>query len=151
MKKTFVITTILMSLMLMFSISTYADGNGSGNGNSSGNGSGNGTDTVPTTPIGPIDGGKIEIPFKKFDYNRSLNEPIRGYYYITDHVAEIEFNENIGIITISVTNSNGSIIYRMQHDTSTECGCDIFIPFVSDCYYIDITGNNYTGTGYICI
>ena len=133
-----------MSLMLMFSISTYADGNGSGNGNSSG------TDTVPTTPTGPI-GDIIDIPIKGIEHKRSINEPIRGYYYITDHVAEIEFNENIGIITISVTNSNGGIIYRMQHDTSAECGCDIFIPFVSDCYYIDITGNNYTGTGYICI
>ena len=149
MKKIFVITTILMSLMLMFSISTYADGNGNGNGN--GNGSGSGTDTVPTAPTNPIDGGKIEIPFKKFDYNRSLNEPIRAYYYIVDHVAEIEFNENIGIITVSVTDSKGGIIYRMQHDTSSESGCDIFIPSVSDCYYIDITGNNYMGTGYICI
>ncbi len=107
-------------------------------------------DSIPPTPVNPI-GNKIEIPINKRKLQRTLFEPVQAYYYVNDCNIELVFNENVGSINVCVSDSNGAIIYTMQHDTSVENGCDIFIPCISDCYYIDINGENYIGTGHICI
>lgn len=134
MKTLITFKTILLSLLLSVSFTPLADGN----------------DTVPPTPTLP-DGDIIEIPIKRYEFNRSLWEPIQAYYYIDSYMVEMEFNENIGVITIDVTNSHGVSVYRYSHDTATEPGCTIPLPPISDCYNITISGSRYDGYGNICI
>jgi len=109
-----------------------------------------GNDTVPPTPTDPLDD-KIIIDIKVIKHNRSLMDPIQAYYYIDSYMVEMEFNENIGVITIDVTNSHGVSVYRYSHDTATEPGCTIPLPPISDCYNIAISGSRYDGYGNICI
>ena len=121
-------------MMLMFSSTAFADGN----------------DTIPPTPIDPSDG-KIDIPIKKIKLHRSLTEPIEAYYYIGEYTIEMEFNDNVGAISVVVINSAGEVIYNYVHDTSVECGNSIFLPPAHDCYVIAISGQRYEGYGSICI
>ena len=134
MKTLITFKTILLSLLLSVSFTALADGN----------------DTVPPTPTDPLDD-KIIIDIKVIKHNRSLMEPIQAYYYIDSYMVEMEFNENIGVITIDVTNSHGVSVYRYSHDTATEPGCTIPLPPISDCYNITISGSRYDGYGNICI
>lgn len=134
MKTLITFKTILLSLLLSVSFTALADGN----------------DTVPPTPTDPLDD-KIIIDIKVIKHNRSLMDPIQAYYYIDSYMVEMEFNENIGVITIDVTNSHGVSVYRYSHDTATEPGCTIPLPPISDCYNITISGSRYDGYGNICI
>ncbi len=136
MKTQILIRTILLSIMLTFSVSAWADGNSN--------------DSIPPVTQNPI-GNKIEIPLKDIQFQRTPIEPIHAYYYIGEYTIEVEFNENIGTTNIHVVNSNGAVIYNFSHDTATECGCTIFLPVGSDCYYIYISGNKYEATGQLSI
>lgn len=137
MKTQILIRTILLSIMLTFSVSAWADGN----------------DTIPPTPPTPPNpvGDRIEIPLNGIRFNRSLLEPIVAYYYIGEYTIEVEFNENIGTTNIHVVNSNGAVIYNFTHDTAIEGGCTIFLPPTHDCYYIQISAHHYQATGELCI
>ena len=136
MKTQILIRTILLSIMLTFSVSAWADGNSN--------------DSIPPVTQNPI-GNKIEIPLKGIQFQRTPIEPIHAYYYIGEYTIEVEFNENIGTTNIHVVNSNGAVIYNFSHDTATECGCTIFLPVGSDCFYIYISGNKYEATGQLSI
>ena len=129
MKTHSILKAILMSLMLACSISAFADGN----------------DSIPPTPIDPSDG-KIDIPIKKINIYRSLT-----YYYIGEYTIEMEFNDNIGVVRVAVTNSAGVAVYNYAHDTSVECGCTIFLPPTHDCYNITLSGQRYEGYGNVCL
>ena len=133
MKAQIFIKTILLSIMLTFSVSALADGN----------------DSIPTPPD-PI-GDAIEIPLKRINHDRSLIEPIEAYYYIGEYTIDVEFNENIGGAYIQVVNSAGAVIYNFTHDTAIEGGCTIFLPPTRDCYYIQISAPRYQATGELCI
>ena len=135
MKTHSTLKAILMSLMLACSISVFADGN----------------DSIPPTPILP-DGDVIEIPIKTINKKeRSLTEPIEAYYYIGEYTIEMEFNDNIGVVRVSVTNSAGVAVYNYAHVTSVECGCTIFLPPTHDCYNITLSGQLYEGYGNVCL
>lgn len=124
------------TLMLLFAIPALADGNG--------------TDTVPPTPPNPV-GDLIEIPIEDIEWIRSLSEPVTAYYYTTDYTIEMEFNENVGVVTVVVTDPYGVPVYNFAHDTSIESGCVIFIPRQSGCFNISITGSRYQGSGQLCL
>ena len=137
MKTQILIRTILLSIMLTFSVSAWADGN----------------DTIPPTPPTPPNpvGDRIEIPLNKIIYQRTPIEPIQAYYYIGEYTIEMEFNENIGDACIQVVNSAGVVIYNFTHDPAIEGGCPIFLPPNRDCYYIQISAHHYQATGELCI
>ena len=134
MKTHSTLKAILMSLMLACSISAFADGN----------------DSIPPNPIQPVED-KIEIPIKNIKLNRSLTEPIEAYYYKGEYTIEMEFNDNIGVVRVAVTNSAGVAVYNYAHDTSVECGCTIFLPPTHDCYNITLSGQRYEGYGNVCL
>ena len=133
MKAQIFIKTILLSIMLTFSVSALADGN----------------DSIPTPPD-PI-GDAIEIPLKGIRLQRTPIEPIEAYYYIGEYTIDVEFNENIGSACIQVVNSAGVVVYNFTHDTAIEGGCTIFLPPTRDCYYIQISAPRYQATGELCI
>ena len=134
MKAQIFIKTILLSIMLTFSVSAWADGN----------------DTIPPTPPNPV-GDRIEIPLKNIIFQRTPIEPIEAYYYIGEYTIDVEFNENIGGACIQVVNSAGVVVYNFTHDTAIEGGCTIFLPPTRDCYYIQISAPRYQATGELCI
>ena len=134
MKTHSTLKAILMSLMLACTISAFADGN----------------DSIPPLPNFPDDE-EIEIPIRGIKHNRSLTEPIEAYYYIGEYTIEMEFNDNIGVVRVSVTNSAGVAVYNYAHDTSVECGCTIFLPPTHDCYNITLSGQRYEGYGNVCL
>lgn len=80
---------------------------------------------------------------------RSITEEVTAAYYSDERIVEIEFNENIGTVAITVTNAMGTIVYNAMHDTSVEMGCTIDIPQQGTTYTIDITGSEYAGVGYL--
>ena len=136
MKTHFILKTILLSIMLSFSVLAWADGNSN--------------DSIPPITKDPL-GEKIEIPIKKIIWGRTLLEPIAAYYYIGEYTIDMEFYENIGTANIHVVNSNGAVIYNFTHDTAIEGGCTIFLPPNRDCYYIQISAPRYQATGELCI
>ena len=136
MKTHFILKTILLSIMLSFSVSAWADGNSN--------------DSIPPITKDPL-GEKIEIPIKKIRWGRTLLEPIAAYYYIGEYTIEMEFNDNIGVVRVAVTNSAGVAVYNYAHDTSVECGCTIFLPPTHDCYNITLSGQRYEGYGNVCL
>lgn len=133
---------LMLSIMMLFATPCFADGEGNDNNN--------GSDSIPSVPENPFGDG-IEIPIKTIKHDRSLSEPIHAYYYNNEYIIEIDFEENIGAVAVVVRNSNGVVVYNMQHDTTTEGGCTIFLPTNTDCYSIDITGSRYYGYGSICL
>ena len=136
MKTHFFIKTILLSIMLSFSVSAWADGDSN--------------DSIPPITKDPI-GSKIEIPLKGIRWDRSPIEPMVAYYYIGEYTIDMEFCSNVGAANIRVVNTNGTTIYNFTHDTAVEGGCTIFLPIGSDCYYIYISGNRYEASGQLCI
>ncbi len=132
MKTHFILKTILLSFMLTFSVSAWADGNSN--------------DSIPPLPENPF-GNKIGIPLKDLKFQRSPIDPIAAYYYIGEYTIDMEFYENIGTANIHVVNSNGAVIYNFTHDTAIEGGCTIFLPPNRDCYYIQISAPRYQATG----
>lgn len=128
------IKALLLGLLLIVPFMTLADGN----------------DTIPPTEPNPFDD-KIEIPLKKIRWQRSLFDPINAYYYIGEYAIEMEFNENVGIVNISVTNTDGVAIYNITHDTSIESGCTILLPSNNDYYNIYISGSKYEAYASILI
>ena len=107
----------------------------------------NETDTVPPTPVGNI-GGKIEIDHIKTKNKRDISEPLVAYY--EDYFIDVEFNENLGVVTIEIIDSNNIVVICQQHDTSVETGCCLPVPSSSGCFSINIYGNDYWGRGYFC-
>ena len=136
MKAQIFIKTILLSIMLTFSVSAWADGNSN--------------DSVPPITKDPL-GEVIEIPLKDIRFQRTPIEPIEAYYYIGEYTIDVEFNENIGGACIQVVNSAGVVVYNFTHDTAIEGGCTIFLPPTRDCYYIQISAQRYQATGELCI
>lgn len=76
-------------------------------------------------------------------------EEIDITYYAAERIIEMDFNENIGRIFVSVTGEGGKEIYGHYHFTDLERGCDIMLPPTDMTYTIHITGDEYESIAYI--
>lgn len=76
-------------------------------------------------------------------------EEIDITYYAAERIIEMDFNENIGRIFVSVTGEGGKEIYGHYHFTDLERGCDIMLPPTDMTYTIHITGDEYESIAYL--
>lgn len=78
---------------------------------------------------------------------RSLTPPIEAQINTLSRLLSFTFNEPVGTVTITVTNSLGETVASSQCNTAIQPFVQLFVPVVDDTYYIYIGGNKISATG----
>ena len=116
------ITLLLVSLLTLFSLGSKAD---------------------PGDPI-PIEIAKETDPE---EIPRSSTPEVEAYYLVSSGLLEVQFNANLGGVTISVTDASGLCVYSTWVDTSLVGSAVFGAPAAPGCYTLGISGVNYSGSG----
>ena len=67
---------------------------------------------------------------------RSLTPPIEAQINTLSRLLSFTFNEPVGTVTITVTNSLGETVASSQCNSSIQPFVQLFVPVVDDTYYI---------------
>lgn len=78
---------------------------------------------------------------------RSLTPTIEAQINTLSRLLSFTFNEPVGTVTITVTNSLGETVASSQCNTTIQPFVQLFVPVVDDTYYIYIGGNKISATG----
>ena len=78
---------------------------------------------------------------------RSLTPTIEAQINTLSRLLSFTFNEPVGTVTITVTNSVGETVASSQCNTTIQPFVQLFVPVVDDTYYIYICGNKISATG----
>lgn len=78
---------------------------------------------------------------------RSLTPTIEAQINTLSRLLSFTFNEPVGTVTITVTNSVGETVASSQCNTTIQPFVQLFVPMVEDTYYIYIGGNKISATG----
>ena len=78
---------------------------------------------------------------------RSLTPTIEAQINTLSRLLSFTFNEPVGTVTITVTNSVGETVALSQCNTTIQPFVQLFVPVVDDTYYIYITGNSLSAYG----
>lgn len=82
---------------------------------------------------------------KNHPRTRSIFQYVEAYAYPTNEFIELCFNQDIGIVTITVSGPSG--IESVTCDTASEFFVTIPVSFVPGQYFIEISGPEYEGYG----
>lgn len=79
---------------------------------------------------------------------RQLIQPeVEAVLYCNSGNIVFTFNENIGEVTISVSDANGNVVASIICNSNQSSTATIAVPMVSGEYTIDIVGAQYVGEG----
>ena len=78
---------------------------------------------------------------------RNLIPTIEAQINTLSRLLSFTFNEPVGTVTITVTNSLGETVASSQCNSSIQPFVQLFVPVVDDTYYIYIGGNKISATG----
>ena len=78
---------------------------------------------------------------------RNLTPTIEAQINTLSRLLSFTFNEPVGTVTITVTNSLGETVASSQCNTTIQPFVQLFVPVVDDTYYIYIGGNKISATG----
>ena len=78
---------------------------------------------------------------------RNLTPTIEAQINTLSRLLSFTFNEPVGIVTITVTNSLGETVASSQCNTTIQPFVQLFVPVIDDTYYIYIDGNKISATG----
>lgn len=78
---------------------------------------------------------------------RNLTPTIEAQINTLSRLLSFTFNEPVGTVTITVTNSVGETVASSQCNTTIQPFVQLFVPVVDDTYYIYICGNKISATG----
>ena len=78
---------------------------------------------------------------------RSLTPTIEAQINTLSRLLSFTFNEPVGTVTITVTNSVGETVASSQCNTTIQPFVQLFVPVIDDTYYIYIGGNKISATG----
>lgn len=78
---------------------------------------------------------------------RSLIPTIEAQINTLSRLLSFTFNEPVGTVSITVTNSVGETVASSQCNTTIQPFVQLFVPVVDDTYYIYITGNSLSAYG----
>ena len=94
----------------------------------------------------------IEIKDEKYhesekEVGRSQFPTIEAQINTLSRLLSFTFNESVGTVTITVTNSLGETVASSQCNTTIQPFVQLFVPVADDTYYIYIGGNKISATG----
>ena len=78
---------------------------------------------------------------------RSLTPTIEAQINTLSRLLSFTFNEPVGTVTITVTNSVGETVASSQCNTTIQPFVQLFVPVVDDTYYIYINGDRISASG----
>ena len=81
------------------------------------------------------------------DVGRTLTPTVEAQINTLSRLLSFTFNEPVGTVTITVTNSVGETVASSQCNTTIQPFVQLFVPMVDDTYYIYIGGNKISVTG----
>jgi hypothetical protein len=81
------------------------------------------------------------------DVGRSLTPTIEAQINTLSRLLSFTFNEPVGTVTITVTNSVGETVASSQCNTTIQPFVQLFVPVVDDTYYIYINGDRISAYG----
>ena len=84
---------------------------------------------------------------KDQDLGRSLTPTIEAQINTQSRLLSFTFNEPVGTVTITVTNSVGETVASSLCNTAIQPFVQLFVPVADDTYYIYITGNSLSAYG----
>ena len=84
---------------------------------------------------------------KNKDVGRSLIPTIEAQINTLSRLLSFTFNEPVGTVTITVTNSLGETVASSQCNTTIQPFVQLFVPVIDDTYYIYINGNSLSAYG----
>lgn len=92
--------------------------------------------------------GKIVADLPENTRPRQIIQPeIEAVLYCNSGDIVFTFNENIGEVTISVSDANGNVVASTICNSNQSSTATIAVPMVSGEYTIDIVGAQYVGEG----
>lgn len=78
---------------------------------------------------------------------RNLTPTIEAQINTLSRLLSFTFNEPVGTVTITVTNSVGETVASSQCNTTIQPFVQLFVPVVDDTYYIYINGDRISAYG----
>ena len=78
---------------------------------------------------------------------RNLTPTIEAQINTLSRLLSFTFNEPVGTVTITVTNSLGETVASSQCNTTIQPFVQLFVPVIDDTYYIYINGNSLSAYG----
>ena len=78
---------------------------------------------------------------------RNLTPTIEAQINTLSRLLSFTFNEPVGTVTITVTNSVGETVASSQCNTTIQPFVQLFVPVIDDTYYIYINGNSLSAYG----
>ena len=78
---------------------------------------------------------------------RSLIPTIEAQINTLSRLLSFTFNEPVGTVSITVTNSVGETVASSQCNTTIQPFVQLFVPVVDDTYYIYINGDRISASG----
>ena len=81
------------------------------------------------------------------DVGRSLTPTIEAQINTLSRLLSFTFNEPVGTVSITVTNSLGETVASSQCNTTIQPFVQLFVPVVDDTYYIYINGDRISASG----
>ena len=78
---------------------------------------------------------------------RNLTPTVEAQINTLSRLLSFTFNEPVGTVTITVTNSLGETVASSQCNTAIQPFVQLFVPVIDDTYYIYIGGNKISATG----
>ncbi|MBQ5881281.1 MAG: hypothetical protein IIW70_00410, partial [Bacteroidales bacterium] len=77
----------------------------------------------------------------------TLTPTVEAQINTLSRLLSFTFNEPVGTVSITVTNSVGETVASSQCNTTIQPFVQLFVPVVDDTYYIYIGGNKISATG----
>lgn len=81
------------------------------------------------------------------DVGRTLTPTIEAQINTLSRLLSFTFNEPVGTVSITVTNSVGETVASSQCNTTIQPFVQLFVPVVDDTYYIYINGDRISAYG----
>ena len=78
---------------------------------------------------------------------RNLTPTIEAQINTLSRLLSFTFNEPVGTVSITVTNSVGETVASSQCNTTIQPFVQLFVPVIDDTYYIYINGNSLSAYG----
>lgn len=78
---------------------------------------------------------------------RNLTPTIEAQINTLSRLLSFIFNEPVGTVSITVTNSLGETVASSQCNTTIQPFVQLFVPVIDDTYFIYIGGNKISATG----
>ena len=78
---------------------------------------------------------------------RSLTPTVEAQINTLSRLLSFTFNEPVGTVSITVTNSEGETVASSQCNTTIQPFVQLFVPVVDDTYYIYINGDRISASG----